>query len=225
MAGLGDFVKKGVRLIVSDSEEAAPGAAPLSTPKEIPAEALTVPEPPAAPSSELPAAADFAEIYREAGIDLPAHGYGIDKVSEMLENKRLATLNREVKATAVLTALEAAGVGLAEILQDAVKRDRALDAFEAAKSQQLETAKTENQARIAAVQQEIEAFLREKNGEIEALKKGTDAAIAAFADFQSRKRREEERLHELVTYFVEPADNPITTSATGPAVQPTKKDR
>lgn len=218
MGALGNLVKKGVRLIVTDAESsAAESATPLTTPKEIPAEALDVGAAPSAAGSELPAASDFAQVYREAGIELAPHGYGVDKVAEMLENKRLATLTREVRATAVLTALEAANVALTDILQDAVRRDQALDAFEAAKRQELETLKAENQARVAAIQEAIESFLREKNAEIEALKKGTDAAIQAFSDLTARKQKEEERLRDVVTFFVEPADNPITTAAAGGA--------
>jgi hypothetical protein len=213
MGALGDFVKKGVRLVVADTEapEAAP---PFATPKEMPAEALAPAETSATPSSELPAASDFSAVYSEAGVDLPAHGYGVDKVAEMLENKRLATLAREVRATAVLTALEAAGVALADVIQDGVRRDRALDAFEAAKRGELEQVKSSNQARVLAVQQEIETLLREKNAEIEALKKQTDDASRGFAELETRKRREEERLRDVISHFVEPAENPITT---GPA--------
>ena len=212
MGALGDFVKKGVRLVVADSEE--PQAAPISTPREMPAEALGASPPPAAVTSDLPAASNFSAVYSEASIELPAHGYGIDKVAEMLENKRLASLGREVRATAVLTALEAAGVTLADVIQDALRRDHALDAFEASKRQELEELKSGSQTRIAAIQQAIETFLREKNAEIEALKQGTDSAIEAFAQLEARKHREEERLRDVVSHFVEPAENPITT---GPA--------
>jgi len=215
MGALGNFVRKGVRLVVTDSEE--PEALPLSTPREIPMEALAAAPPPAPAASDLPAASDFAAVYSEAGIELPAHGYGIDKVSEMLENKRLATLGREVRATAVLTALEAAGVTLAEVIQDAVRRDHALDAFEAAKGQELDELKKGNQERVAAIQQQIDVFLREKNAEIETLKKGTDAAVEAYAQLQARKHREEERLRDVVSHFVEPAENPITTGVSTPA--------
>jgi intracellular sulfur oxidation DsrE/DsrF family protein len=216
MGALGDFVKKGVRLVVTDSEE--PAAAPISTPTDIPAEALAVEEAPTAPPSDLPAATDLSAVYAEAGVEVPAHGYGIDKAAEMLANKRLATLAREVRATAVLTALEAAGVALVDVIQDAVRRDRALDAFEAAKRRELEDLKSGNQARVLALQKAIETFLREKNAEIEALKKGSDSASEAFAQLEARKRREEERLRDIVCHFVESAENPITTgSAAAPA--------
>jgi hypothetical protein len=209
MSGLTDFVKKGVRLIVADEE----GANPHVTPAEIPAEALVPPEtpPPPAATSSLPAVAEFDDVYVEAGVRVADHGYGVEKVAEMLDNKRLATLTREVKATAVLTALEAAGVPLADVIQDAVRRDQALDAFEAGKKQALEELRADNQARVTAIQQEIEDFLREKNAEIEALKSGTEQAIEAFAQLEARKRREEERLRDVISFFVTPAENPITT--------------
>jgi len=212
MSGLADFVKKGVRLIVTDEE----GGARHTTPAEIPAEALTPPEPPP-PASNLPAVAEFTEVYAEAGVTLPAHGYGVDKVAEMLENKRLATLTREVKATAVLTALEAAGVTLVDVIQDAVRRDQALDAFEAGKRAALEALKGSNQAAVAGIQQEIEDFLRQKNAEIEALKTGTEQAIEAFAQLEARKRREEERLRDLVSFFVTPTENPSRPAPSAPA--------
>jgi hypothetical protein len=215
MSSLKNLMKKGVSLIVADSD-ASPEVA-TAPPESAPA-TLSMPEPPPVPASQLPAdVADFADVYREAGIALPAHGYGIDKVAEMLENKRLATLGREVKATAVLTALEAAGVGLPDVIQDAVARDHALDAFEASKQRELEKLKSENQARVAAMQQEIESFLRDKNAEIEALKKGSEAASEAFAQLLTRKRREEQRLYDVVCHFVQPAENPITTAAPPPS--------
>ena len=224
MGALGNIVKKGVRLIVADADKSVAETA-LSTPKEISAEALAVDQGPAAPGSALPAASDFAEVYREAGIELAPHGYGIDKVAEMLENKRLATLTREVRATAVLTALEAAGVALKDVIQDAVRRDQALDAFEAAKRQELEALQAENQGRVAAIQEAIESFLREKNAEIEALKTGADEAVQAFADLTARKQKEEERLRDVVTFFVEPTDNPITTAAPAGKTPPAKTEQ
>ena len=222
MSSLKNLMKRGVSLIVADSDAAGEAPAP---PAESAPTTLTLPEPAPVAASQLPAdVADFADVYREAGVALPAHGYGIDKVAEMLENKRLATLGREVKATAVLTALEAAGVGLPEVIQDAVARDHALDAFEASKQRELEKLKSENQARVAALQQEIESFLRQKNSEIEALKKGSEAAAEAFAQLQTRKRREEQRLYDVVCHFVQPAENPLTT-ATAPPATPSSSEQ
>jgi hypothetical protein len=226
MSRLKDFVSKGVRLIVSDGEAAlpeaeepepsappVPRAAPPPRPREreIPAQAFEGPPPRKVVRSEVPASvADFAVVYKEAGIVLPPHGYGVDKVGEMLDNKRLAALAPELKATAVMAALEAAGVAIRDVIQDAVVRDKALDAFEAAKQREILEARAGNEKRIGELTAEMDSLLKKINTEIENLKKASAGAEQAFLDLQARKRREEERLHTIVASFVEGADNPVT---------------
>jgi hypothetical protein len=227
MGKLTDIVNKGVRLIVTDS--AGQGAAPAEAPpeREIPPAAFEDVAPPRVARSSVAASVDsFEAVYDEAGIQLPAHKYGVDKVSEMLESKRLASLGREVKATAVLAALEAAQVPIRDVIQDAVLRDKALDDFEAAKETEVRELKAKSEARIAAIKDEIDSLLREKNAEIEGLKKAAEAAEQAFLELQARKRKEEDRLHEVVSHFIEGTENPITTSGRGPSpAAPPKPDR
>jgi len=174
MSKLKDLVSKGVRLIVADVPESGEAAAGEATPPreaEIPAEAFEASEPRRVTRSEVPAdVADFSAVFAEAGIELPLHGYGIDKVAEMLDSKRLASLGREVKATAVMAALEAAGVPLRDVIQDAVKRDKALDAFEAAKGREIQELHARTEVRLEEIKAEIDAFLKERNGELEQLK-------------------------------------------------------
>jgi len=210
MSKIKEFVSKGVRLIVTDTEEG--GRPDAAREKEIPPEAFEAPPPRAARSGVPATVEDFAAVYQEAGIELPPHGYGVDKVGEMLESKRLAPLGREVKATAVLAALEAAQVGVRDVIQDAVRRDGALDAFESAKEREVQELRERSEARVKTIKEEIDRFLREKNTEIEGLKQAADAAGQAFAQLQARKHREEERLYEVVAHFVEGTDNPITTA-------------
>jgi hypothetical protein len=228
MSKLKDLVSKGVRLIVAETEEgSAPGAAAAGE-RDLPPETFDEVPPRRVTRSEVSAdVADFGAVYQEAGIELPLHGYGIDKVAEMLESKRLATLQREVKATAVLAALEAAAVPIREVIQDAVLRDKALDAFEAAKAHEVQELQASSGARIEAIKNEIESFLKEKNAEMEGLKQAKDAADGAFVALQARKHREEQRLFELVAHFLEGGDNPITTaraasSPTSPPPPPAK---
>jgi hypothetical protein len=208
MGKLKDLVGRGIRLIIADTEEPAPAKPPEE--RDIPPEAFQEPEP-VITTSQLPAQVeDFAAVYREAGIELPAHGYGIDKAGEMLANPRLASLAREVRATAVLAALEAAGVAPRDVIQDAVRRDRALDAFESAKERELEELRARSEARVKELLDEIDAFVKAKNAEIEALKKELAVASEAFVQLRGRKRAEEDRLHDLVTHFVEGGDSPIS---------------
>jgi dGTP triphosphohydrolase len=220
MSKLSNLVSKGVRLIVSDDEEAQPETAAEApadrtaherTPRQLPPEAVTAEPPRSVQRSQLVAdVLDFSEVYAEAGIELPLHGYGIDKVGEMLENKRLATMAREVKATAVLAALEAAGVELKDVIQDGVRRDKALDAFLTGKTAETQELRGKSEARVEQIREQIAAFLKEKNTEIEELKKAAEGAVLSLTRLEERKLREEERLHGILSHFIEAAANPIT---------------
>jgi hypothetical protein len=220
MGKLSEFVSKGVRLIVVDPETGAEGQGPDASAapraprtREIPAEEIASPPPPPPRSEVAMETEDFGAVYDEAGIALPDHGYGVDKVAEMLQGKRLSALSREVRATAVLAALEAAQVDVKDVIADAVGRDKALDAFEAAKERELHELRDKSEARVRELRQEMEGLLTKINAEIERIKAAAEGAEKAFAQLQIRKRREEERLHEVVANFVEPPDNPITAGS------------
>jgi len=236
MGRLSDLVNKGVKLIVVDPETealaaTADAAAERAVPPPPPPTPRGAPAPPsgraagrpvspqvaqAAPprrvaQSEVPASVDdFTAVYKEAGIALPPHGYGVDRVAEMLSGKRLATLAREVKATAVLAALEAARVDVQDVVEDGIRRDKALDAFEAAKERELVERKQQNESRVASLKKDLDELLRKINTEIEKLKQESADAEKAFAELQVRKRQEEQRLFDVIAHFVEGA-NPIST--------------
>ena len=173
---------------------------------------MTSPPPPAR-SDVAMEVEDFGAVYEEAGVVLPDHGYGVDKVAEMLQGKRLSQLAREVRATAVLAALEAAQVDVADVISDAVRRDKALDTFEAAKERELHELRATNEGRVRQLRQEMEALLTKINAEIERLKEAAERAEKVFSALQVRKRREEERLHDVVSNFVEAPENPITAGS------------
>lgn len=229
MGKLSDFVSKGVRLIVVDPESPAGEAhsadtgAPstrVSRSRDIPAEEIASPPPPPARSDVAMEIEDFGAVYDEAGLAIPDHGYGVDKIAEMLQGKRLSSLSREVRATAVLAALEAAQVDVKDVIADAVRRDKALDAFEAAKERELHDLRATNESRVRDLRQEMETLLTRINAEIERLKAAAEGAEKAFAQLQIRKRREEERLHEVVANFVEAPDNPITAGSLSGSTPP-----
>jgi hypothetical protein len=69
----------------------------------------------------------FDQIYDSAEIHAPDHGYTILKVAEMLQSEHIRGLPAEVKRNSILLALEASNVKLQDVIEDAVKRDRALD--------------------------------------------------------------------------------------------------
>ena len=156
----------------------------------------------------------FQTIYETAGIVASKHGFTILKVSEMFQSGHLKDLSAEIKKNAILVALEAAGVKIEEVVQDAVQRDRALDGYERVEERALRQLEEQKAAESAAVQKEIEAFLQKKQAQLQANNQAVEQAKHRFATWQARKQAEEQRIFETVSYFV--AENPIT-----PAPRPT----
>jgi hypothetical protein len=161
--------------------------------------------------------ASFETVYAEAGINPPAHGYGVDKVADMLDSAHLASRPRDVRATAALAALDAAKVPLRDLIDDAVLRHKALAAFEAAKALELQAVKTRSRSRIEALQEQVRVFLATRNGEIDTLNRAVHAARQQLAQLQARKQREEDRLLRVVTHFAAPRPT-APASLAGPVV-------
>lgn len=147
---------------------------------------------------------DLATVYKEAGIESPLHGYGVDKLTDMLGSPHLASATREVRATAAQVALEAARVPLRDIIDDALLRSKALAAFEADKAFDLQASQMRAERRAQVLRDQVDVFRRQKNAEMDELKRTIDAADQSLAQLRARKRREQERLHRIVTHFVEP---------------------
>jgi hypothetical protein len=201
MSPIKELMSKGIRYIET------PGG--KGVPAESEADAFPV-SPPALTRSSVPLdVADWNAVYREAGVHPPPHGYGVDRIGEMLETKRFGSLDRDTKRKAILAALDAAGVSVRDVVQDAVARDHALEAFETFKQREVDELRARTMGRVQTVQQELETVLRDSNAELERLKRGTEEAVRAFAQFQERKRAEEKRLREFISHFAKDEDNPI----------------
>lgn len=157
----------------------------------------------------------FDEIYQAAEIVTPPHGYTIMKVAGMLQSEHLRGLPQEVKKSSILVALEATGAKLDDIIQDAVRRDRALDGFEAVLGKSraaLEAAKIEDNRKIEA---EMNAILADYRTRIQANNDAVARENERFAAWQGKKRAEERTIADAVAYFV--SENPISVSGPAPA--------
>ena len=109
--------------------EAPPDAAPSSAAQTVADIAASLTPPPK--MNNLPGpAASFDEIYNAAEIHAPQHGTPSRRWPTCCKASISATCPREVKRSSILVALEAAGAKIQEVIQDAVRRDRALDTFE-----------------------------------------------------------------------------------------------
>jgi len=140
------------------------------------------------------------------------HGYGVERVYRLLTSRRLVGLDRNVRRSALLTSLDAAGVPASDVSQDAVLRRKALTAYEAEKALELQSLRSRNESRAEALQDTIETFTRQKQIQIERLAQGSTSAVRAQSDLEIRKRMEQDRLYRSLAYFVEPLPS-ITASA------------
>jgi hypothetical protein len=160
--------------------------------------------------------ADFAIVYK---------GAGVDRVAQMLAHKSLACLDKSVKSSAVLAALDAAGVRVQEVIHDGLLRYKALVAFEAAKELEALAARPRNEQRAEALKEAMASFEQKKSAEIDAIAKETAAAVASLQRLKSRQRTEEDRFHRTVSLFVEALPGRvITMPKPGPATAKTPSE-
>ncbi len=150
------------------------------------------------------------EIYASAQIAAPAHGYTILKVAAMLESEHIRSLPADVKKKSIMVALDAAGVGVDEIVQDAVHRDRALDTYERILARNIEALRARTDLDNKRLEEEIQARLAELKKQIEENSREVDREEQALVAWRDRKMQEEERIARAVGYFV--SENPISTT-------------
>lgn len=160
---------------------------------------------------------DFAIVYKGASVQAPSHGYGVDRIAGMLAHESLAGMDKSVKASAVLAALDAAGVSIADVIHDGLLRYKALVAFEAAKELELQQVRPGNERRVEALRAKVAAFEKEKQAEIDALTREAAAAVNTLTRLQTRQRAEEERFHRTVSLFVEPLPARVIPMGSRPA--------
>jgi Asp-tRNA(Asn)/Glu-tRNA(Gln) amidotransferase A subunit family amidase len=157
----------------------------------------------------------FEEIYKAAEIAPPAHGYTIEKVGAMLQSEHLHGLSAEVKRSSILVALEASGAKIEDVIQDAVRRDRALDGYERV----LQKSLNDIQLKKTEENRQIEAEMNKMLGEFRARIQANNEAIAKeterFSAWRTQKQAEEKNIADTVGYFV--SENPITVSGAAAA--------
>jgi len=167
-------------------------------------------------TTPVAAAASFEEIYRSAEIQPPAHGFTIMKVAEMLRSEHIRNLPRDVKRSSVLVALEAAGAPLEDVIQDAVKRDRALDGFERVQEKGVTDLEARKAQENQQIQAEMDRIVAEHRSRIQANNDELSKEKERFYAWRLKKQEEEQKISDAVSYFV--TENPITTA--GPAAAP-----
>jgi hypothetical protein len=151
----------------------------------------------------------FDEIYKAAEIPSPAQGYSILKIAQMLESEHIRNLPSDVKKSSVLVALDAAGVDIKEVIQDAVRRDRALDTYERVQQRAVEELETRKSKENSQIQAEIDRYVTEQRAKLQANNDEIAKEKQRFTGWRLKKQQEEKKIADAVGYFV--SENPITT--------------
>jgi len=144
----------------------------------------------------------FEEIYHSAGIKVPKQGYSIAKVIEMLHSEHIRNLPNEMKRAALLMALEAAGVQVDEVLQDASLRQRAINSYEAIQRKHLEEFEARKAQDNCAIQAEMERVAAEYAARISNNLDEVAREKESFRKWQARKQQEAQRIAEAVALCV-----------------------
>jgi hypothetical protein len=234
--GLKEVLSK-MKIVELSPEEAASASASVAAgppPPGVPADIRdllgTMPEPPVIDERKLAAESegaegdeipDFPAIFRAAGVTDPAHGYSAYKVLEIFASPGFTALDTRAKAAALTGFLNMNPTGpvpVTDIVQDAVRRDQALDKFE----EFLRRKQTERAGQIekdnARLQAEIDEVTRRNREKMEANRIALETDQARISRWLVIKRSEERKLFDAVNPFVE--KNPISTADAPRAASP-----
>lgn len=154
----------------------------------------------------------FDEIYNKSSLK-PASTtaeYNVLKVADMVNSDHLRGLSPAAKHNAVMMALEAAGVAVEDVLQDAMQRQHALNDYEEnqrRRLQEFENLKLGNNERLAG---EMEAVCAQYRGRIAAGVEEIEHEREIFREWQERKSREQRRIAEAASCCV--SEDAATTS-------------
>ena len=203
-------------------QAAEDGSKPEAEPQRV-SDVIPDDGPETAPSAPATASVDLNTVYDAAKIVAPAHGYTVLKVSEMLESEHISALPTDVKRKSLMVALDAAGVKVNEIVEDALRRDRALDAYERVLQKSLEDLRAQTAAENQRIEEEISQRVAELRVKIDENNKRTKSEQDDFLAWQTRKRQEEEIIAKAVGYFV--SENPITRTQCPASAGPSRRCR
>ncbi len=193
------------RFLHTSSEEGRPLASNgevqtgLSTPTII-----DTPRTEAAPKADHAKLAAFDEIYNQSNFKstVGATEYNILKVAEMATSDQLHGLSVTAKHSALMMALEAAGVAVEDILQDAMQRQRTLEAYEEAQQrrlQEFENSKLKENERLTL---EMESICTGYRTRIANAVEEIERERTVFREWQERKVREQRRIAEAASLCV-----------------------
>lgn len=153
------------------------------------------------------------KVYFAGSVPDPPNGYGVARLSEVMNSPRMKAMTPEMRVGSVMTALDMTGVPLAQIVQDAAARATVLADYATHLRNQAATAATARRGEIAAIEADIAAYAAQRRGAIAALESEIRAAEGAVAEFEAVRAAEEGSMYWTLEPLLPPGSNPIRPPA------------
>ncbi|MCL4539076.1 MAG: hypothetical protein M1378_05655 [Bacteroidetes bacterium] len=195
---------------VEDEEKKAVESKPVEGQSRLEIAEPELEQPVARVGEELPS---FEAIFRAFGIKEPASGFTVYRAEELLKSVHLKDTSPDIKRSALMVALEALRIPPEEVIQDAVKRDKALTQFEKIEERRLREMEQKKSEENKRLQEEMERIFNEIREKMEDNNNLLKEAREKFQSWQQEKEKEEQRLSGVLQYFVsqEVPEQPRTT--------------
>ena len=140
----------------------------------------------------------YEDIYHAAGILNSRSGYSVTKVVEMLNNDRIRDLSKDIQRASVLMALDAAGTAVEDLLQDATRRQSALNSYEEGQRRQLEQFEAHKAKENAEIQAEVDRLTAHYAERIQQNQEQVAREKEALRSWQMLKQNESQRIAQVI---------------------------
>src|SRR5580692_132500 len=146
----------------------------------------------------------FEEIYHKSAFKASTStaAWDILKVADMINSEHLHGLSPVGKHSALMMALEAAGIAVEDMLQDAVQRQRVLNEYEEAQRGRLEEFEKTKLQENARLTEELDAVTSQYRVKIASVVQEIESERAMFREWQERKDKEQRRISEAASACV-----------------------
>jgi len=146
----------------------------------------------------------FEDIYRKSTFKAATStaAWDILKVADMINSDHLHGLSPAGKHSALMMALEAAGVAVEDMLQDAVQRQRVLNDYEDQQRRRLEQFEKSTFQGNERLAEEMEGMCSQYRMRIASGVQEIERERATFREWQERKEREQRRISEAASACV-----------------------
>ncbi len=144
----------------------------------------------------------FEAIYQAFGIKDASTAFTVYRAEELLKSVYLKDASPEIRRSALMVALEALRISPEDVVQDAVKRDKALTQFEKIEERRLRELEQKKSEENKRLQEEMERIFNEIREKMEDNNNLIKESREKFQTWQQEKEKEEQRLSGVLQYFV-----------------------